>query len=149
MVMKGYSAFPKYLASLKPHHKIFSVINQDTGLVGVLPLYRDAVSVFSSPNRLGQQDTYWESLIPLQRYSPYIQQPQRTTPPGHSLGCGGCVTPLQKCSLCILLPKSTGPAGHSLRESLLSAEMQSVYAESPPGFSLELSYPSTEMYSCI
>ena len=65
----------------------------------VLPLCRDAVGIFYSLSRLGHQDTYWESL-----------------------------TPLQRCSRHILQPQPTGPPGHLLRESYPSAEMQSAYS---------------------
>ena len=54
MVMKGYSAFPKDPALLEHHH-----IGH---LLGVLPLCRDAVSVFHSPSRLGKIHR-WVRLI--------------------------------------------------------------------------------------
>ena len=81
--------------------RLFSVISNT--LVGrVLPHCRDAVSVFSSPSRLGHWDTRWDSD-----------------------------TPLQRCSRRILLPKPIRPLGHSLGQSYSSAEMQSVYSAAP------------------
>ena len=50
--MKGYSAFPKAPALLEPHHQIF---------------------------QCHTQETRWESLIPLQRCSRCILQPQPTS----------------------------------------------------------------------
>ena len=51
MPMKGYTAFLKALALLKPHHLIVLCHIQDNCL-GVLPLSRDAVSVFYYPSQL-------------------------------------------------------------------------------------------------
>ena len=47
-------------------------------LVGVLPLGRDAVSVFYSPSQLGHRTLVGECLTPLQRCSRCILQPQLT-----------------------------------------------------------------------
>ncbi len=56
MAIKGYSAFPKAPALLEPHHQIVSCHNQDTPWGrGVLPICREAGSVFYSPSRLGNQ----------------------------------------------------------------------------------------------
>ena len=44
MAMKGYSAFPKALTLLEPHHQIVG---------GVLPFCRDAIGVFYSPSQVG------------------------------------------------------------------------------------------------
>ena len=52
MAMKGYCIFPKALALLEPHHRLFSVISR-TPVGGVLLLSREAVGVFYSPNRQG------------------------------------------------------------------------------------------------
>ena len=49
--MKGYSAFPYALALLEPHHLIIQWHIQDRRW-GILPLYRDAVSVFYGYSRL-------------------------------------------------------------------------------------------------
>ena len=65
----------------------------------VLPLCRDAVGVFYSPNRLGHRTLVWEGL-----------------------------TPLQRCSRRILQPKSTGPQDTCLGGSYPPAEMQSAYS---------------------
>ena len=92
---------------------------------GVLPLCRDAVSVFCNPSRLGYRSTRWGSLTPLQRCSQCILQPKPTGLPEHSLGES---YPLQRCSQCILQPKPTGLPGHLLGESYPFAEMQSVYS---------------------
>ena len=43
MAMKGESVFPKAPALLEPHHQIISCHMEGEGL---LPFYRDAVSVF-------------------------------------------------------------------------------------------------------
>ena len=48
--MKGYSAFPKAPALLKPHHQIIQCLTQDN-CWGGFPF--DAVSVFYRPSRLG------------------------------------------------------------------------------------------------
>ena len=53
MAMKGYSAFPKVPALLKPHHRIVSY---------------------------HLQDIHWGSITPLQRYNRCILQPQLTGP---------------------------------------------------------------------
>ena len=97
MAMKEYSALPKAQLLLKPHHQIVDCHRTLVG--GVLPLCRDAVGVFCSLSRLGQHDTCWGSL-----------------------------TPLQRCSRCILQSQPIGPTRHSLGESYPSAEMQSVYS---------------------
>ena len=47
MTMKGYSAFPKAPALLKPHHQIVYC-----NIQGFLPLCRDGASLFNSPSRL-------------------------------------------------------------------------------------------------
>ena len=44
MAMKGFSAFPKNPALLEPHNEIAE---------GALPLWRDTVGIFNSPNQLG------------------------------------------------------------------------------------------------
>ena len=53
MAIKGYSAFLKAPALLKPQHQIVNVISKTFVVGGVLPLCRDAVSVFYSPSWLG------------------------------------------------------------------------------------------------
>ena len=53
MAMEGCSAFPKALASLKTSPSDCSVSYPGHSLRGVLPLCRDAASVFYSPSRLG------------------------------------------------------------------------------------------------
>ena len=47
MAMKGYSAFPKAPALLKPYHQIFRVMSR-IFVRGVVPLCKDAVGVFYS-----------------------------------------------------------------------------------------------------
>ena len=51
MTIKGYPTFPK-APRLEPHHQIVLCHNQDTHW-GVLPLWRDALSVFYSPSQRG------------------------------------------------------------------------------------------------
>ena len=53
MAMKGYSAFPKAPPLLEPTTRLFSVISR-TLIWGVLPLCREAVSVFYSLSQLGK-----------------------------------------------------------------------------------------------
>ena len=50
--MNGYSAFPKALAILEPHHQIFCDISR-TLVWRVLSLCREAVGVFYNPSQLG------------------------------------------------------------------------------------------------
>ena len=81
-------------------------------LGGVLPLWREAVSVFYSPSRLGHQDTRWEESYPSgEKQSVYSTAPAdwatRTL-------VGRGLTPLERSSQCILQPQPTGPPGHSL-----------------------------------
>ena len=52
MAMKGYSAFPKASALRDIHHHIGWCHIQETNRGRVIPLYREAVSVFYSPSRL-------------------------------------------------------------------------------------------------
>ena len=55
---------------------VYSTAPADKALIGgVLPLCRDAVSVFYSP---GRQGPHWRSLTPLQRCRQCILQPQTT-----------------------------------------------------------------------
>ena len=64
MVIKGYSAFPKAHGLLEL--QLFSAISRT--LVGwVLPLCREAVDVFYSPNRLGQlwRGTSYSPCLPI------------------------------------------------------------------------------------
>ena len=53
MTMKGYTEFPKVLASLEPNHQIVWCNIQDTHL-RVLPFWRDAVGVFYSASQQGK-----------------------------------------------------------------------------------------------
>ena len=53
MVMKGYSSFPKPPTLLEPRIRLFSVISR-TFIEEVLPLCREAVSVFYSPRWLAK-----------------------------------------------------------------------------------------------
>ena len=85
----------------------------------VLPLCKDAVSVFYSPSRLSPdgliscQNTRWK-----------------------------CLTLLQRCSRCILKPQATGPwwfnimSEHSLEKSYPSIEMQTVYSKARADWAL-------------
>ena len=72
MAMKSYSAFLKAPALLELHHQNI----HDTFFRGVLPLGREAVSVFYSPSWQGKN--CWGNLTSLQRCSLYILQPQLT-----------------------------------------------------------------------
>ena len=57
---------------------VYSTTTTDSALTGeVLPLCKDSVGVFYSPNGLGSP---WGSLTPLQRCSRCILQPQQTRP---------------------------------------------------------------------
>ena len=67
-----------------------------------LPLCRDAVGVFYSPNQLDHRTLF-----------------------------GGSLSSLQRCSRCILQPQPTWPQDTLWGKSLLSAEMQSVYFTAP------------------
>ena len=51
MAMKSYSGFPKAPALLEPHHQTNLMSCPGHLLGSVLPLSRDAVSVFYSPCR--------------------------------------------------------------------------------------------------
>ena len=93
---------------------------------GVLPLCRDAVSIFSSPSQLRHRTLVGGSLTPLQRCSQCILQSQPTETQdtcgresyrqcifqlgqlGHRTLVGGSLTPLQRRSQCILQPQLTG-----------------------------------------
>ena len=88
--------------SLKLQHYWSLIIRSFSVILvkGVLPLCRDAVDIFCSPNRLGYQETCWCSL-----------------------------TSLQRCSWYILQPKTTGLPGNLLVESYLFTEMQLVYSK--------------------
>ena len=53
MAIKRYSAFSKAPALLEPHHQIPQCHKQDTCWLGVLPLWREPVSIFYSSRWLG------------------------------------------------------------------------------------------------
>ena len=53
MAIKGYSTFTQTPALLEPHHQIVQCHIQHTCWGSILPLCRDAVSVFYSPSQLG------------------------------------------------------------------------------------------------
>ena len=53
MAMKGYSTFPKAPALVEPCHQKIDVTSMTLG--GILPLCRDAVSVFYSTSQLVAQ----------------------------------------------------------------------------------------------
>ena len=54
MAMKRYTAFPKAPEAREPHRQVFSCHMQDIHW-GVLLPSRGAVSVFNSPNQLGEE----------------------------------------------------------------------------------------------
>ena len=60
MAMKGWSAFLKAPALLKPHHQIANCHNQDTRLGGILPLFRGAV-YWTAPTVYSIAD--WATLL--------------------------------------------------------------------------------------
>ena len=167
MAMKEYPAFPRVPVLQDSQHQIvschildtrwWSVTHlqrcsqcilqlQSTGPLvrGVLPLCRDAVSVFYNSNRL-------DHLYGVSYPSAEMQSVYSTTPIDWTT-CTGSLTPLQRCSQCILQLQSTGPLvrgvlplcrdavsvfynsnrlDHLYGESYPSAEMQSVYSTAP------------------
>ena len=63
MAMKWYSAFPKDLALLKPHHQNVSYHIQVIHWAGrFLLLYRDAVGLFYSPHMTGQAFVWFNGI---------------------------------------------------------------------------------------
>ena len=57
MAMKEYSTFSKSSVLLEPHHQLVLCYIQYTHWREVLPLCRDAVSVFCSPTQLGWNES--------------------------------------------------------------------------------------------
>ena len=105
MAIKTYSAFPKVPALLEPHHQVVQCHIQDILGGGVLPLCRDAVSVFNSSSRLGHR-TLVEGVLPLCRNA--VSVFYRSSWLGHRTLIEGRLTFLQKCSRCILQSQPTG-----------------------------------------
>ena len=58
---EGVLCIPNTPALLVPHHQIVSCLIQDTRW-GVLPVCRDAIGVFYSPSRLGNDKNSWNHI---------------------------------------------------------------------------------------
>ena len=101
MAMKGYSAFPKTLALMKPHHQV----------------------VFC---RI--QDTRWDSLTTLQRCCQYILPAPTNWSTGHWLGE---FYPSAEMQSAYSRAPADSATGHWLGKSFLSTEIQSVYSTAP------------------
>ena len=74
MAMKGLSTFPKAPASLEPHFQIIYCHIQDTSW-GIIPFCREAIGIFSRPNRLGQRTLVMVDLTSAEKHSAYSASP--------------------------------------------------------------------------
>ena len=125
--IKGYSAFSKAPALLKPRHQIVYI--QDTRWGEVLPLLHRCSRCNLQPQLIGPQDTPWRDVLPLCREAVGVFYSSSRM--GHpKLIVGTSYSSAEMQSLYSTAPVNWA-IGHSLGESYPIAEMQTVFSTAP------------------